>query len=62
MAQAQTIPALRKDADSRAKHARGCKKPIDGCTTCQATIAWFRLLAPDVLSRVLQDNSRQVKG
>jgi hypothetical protein len=59
---ALTIPTLRKQADSHAKHARNCKKPIDGCSTCTTAIAWFRGLAPDVLSQVLQDNSKPVRG
>jgi hypothetical protein len=59
---ALTIPHLRKQADLSAKHARNCKKPIDGCTICTAAIAWFRTIPPDVLSAVLQDNSKPVRG
>lgn len=58
----QTIPTLRRQADSHAKHARGCKKPVDSCPTCVASIAWFRSLPPDALSQVLQDNGKPMRG
>lgn len=57
----QTIPQLRAEAATRSKHARTCKKPIDGCETCKATIAWYGTLAGPVLSQVLQDTGKPVK-
>jgi hypothetical protein len=50
-----SIPQLRSESDTRAKHARNCKKPIDACPLCKASIAWFRDLAPEVLAHVLAD-------
>lgn len=57
-----SIPTLRKQADTNAKHARGCKKAIDACPTCTASIAWFRGLPPEVLSHVLADYGKPVRG
>lgn len=62
MPAALTIPTLRKDADSRAKHARGCKKPLDACPLCTQTIGWFRSLPPETLAYVLADYGKPVRG
>jgi hypothetical protein len=62
MPAALTIPQLRSQAATHAKHARLCKKAIDVCPTCKTTIAWFRELPPDVLNQVLEDRGRPVRG
>ncbi len=40
-------------------HARSCKKPIDSCQTCQASIAWFASLPLVLLSQVLEDRPKE---
>ncbi len=40
------------------KHARGCKKPLDDCPTCKASIDFHRALSLALLSRVLEDKPR----
>lgn len=62
MPAALTIPQLRNQADKRAAHSRGCKKPVDACPTCVASIAWFRSLPLETLAHVLADYGKPVKG
>ena len=58
----QTIPQLRRLADTHHKHARNCKKAPDACMVCVAAIRWFRELPPETLAHVLADYGNPVKG
>jgi hypothetical protein len=60
--QSLTIPQLRKQAEPHIKHARNCKKPLDACTLCKASVAWYATLAGPVLSQVLEDRGTPVRG
>jgi hypothetical protein len=51
-----TLPQARNRADKSAAHARACKKPLDSCATCQATVQWFATLPLPMLSLVLEDH------
>jgi hypothetical protein len=58
----QTIPQLRKHAQTFVGHTRGCKKAVDACETCKTVVAWYRELPLQTLSAVLEDNSKPVRG
>lgn len=61
MTAALTIPQLRNQANFHAKHARGCKKALADCSTCVATVEWFRSLPANVLNQVIEDRGKPVR-
>jgi hypothetical protein len=57
-----TIPQLRSQAATHSKHAKSCKKQLDSCDQCKSIVAWYRELSPLVLSQVLEDRGKPVRG
>jgi len=49
-----------KTAEALHQHARGCKKPLGECKTCQRGVEWFGALPKNQLSEVLEDRSKLV--
>jgi hypothetical protein len=49
------LERIRRQADATIGHAKGCKKSVDECATCRATIDYYASLPLDTLALVVQE-------